>query len=647
MSQDDYVDFLATMMVVDHDVARRVLEKHNGDMDKASNALLSGDRGEDYSNTLPLSEIAATSQPQTTTTPSIEVDTDDDRELTRAIQMSMETSQPEPEPTFGPSERPPDPNWQMVPVSSRQPPAADGVSSEDQSLEAAIQASYQEMAVDDDDLSSHNPMRQEKTPVALRTPQSNIAYAAVVRAIFERTARVEVVSGHSCVVFRSTSATSTRKLDYHIRKWAIFIILVLAFLISLEGDPLSRLVELFTCMDLGKFAYFEDRIAIPLLGPQPIQGPTNPLYNLTTELLHTLSSMLDARLSDTSSGTPPQRKLMSFSYANFRVQNGHILNMGEIGESPHVFADFRKDTPSTLVSLLSETLVRPIAENAAQYTAITRLSDVLFFTINRSGNDASSMPDLFYPKFLYLDQFMESSLLRAHDLYIDQRNKLKEAGILEEKNHSLTHFKDKDTLADLRASINYFENVANDNGNSERHAGLQQTAEILKNILESIEANVEENNQKAQVMRSDASRAFDCPEFQNYRYDLRAVCIHTGLPGRKQIYSYVLDDDGVWWKTVDVVVTQVSEETVFTDTTGKHLGAGPFLLVYNASMSPEEANQPIQWPQGFVEQIQNDNRQLCANMESRLPSMLTTSNNESRGTQSVYHTPRSDSPALA
>ena len=40
-------------------------------------------------------------------------------------------------------------------------------------------------------------------------------------------------------------------------------------------------------------------------------------------------------------------------------------------------------------------------------------------------------------------------------------------------------------------------------------------------------------------------------------YDLRAVLVHTGLPGRKQIYSYVQDNQGVWWKILDHVVTEV------------------------------------------------------------------------------------------
>lgn len=41
------------------------------------------------------------------------------------------------------------------------------------------------------------------------------------------------------------------------------------------------------------------------------------------------------------------------------------------------------------------------------------------------------------------------------------------------------------------------------------------------------------------------------------QYDLRGVLMHTGLPGRKQIYSYVQDTYGVWWKTLDYTVIEV------------------------------------------------------------------------------------------
>lgn len=40
------------------------------------------------------------------------------------------------------------------------------------------------------------------------------------------------------------------------------------------------------------------------------------------------------------------------------------------------------------------------------------------------------------------------------------------------------------------------------------------------------------------------------------QYDLRVVLVHDGFHGRSHLYSYV-KHKGVWWKTVDYVVTEV------------------------------------------------------------------------------------------
>ena len=95
------------------------------------------------------------------------------------------------------------------------------------------------------------------------------------------------------------------------------------------------------------------------------------------------------------------------------------------------------------------------------------------------------------------------------------------------------------------------------------------------------------------------------------------VFIHDGIFGRRHLYSYV-EDKGKWWKTFGNTVTevttysafsitylmyasccQVSEDTVFTDPTGLHLGAGPYLLIYSKAMSAEHTSEleRLPWPE--------------------------------------------------
>jgi hypothetical protein len=75
-------------------------------------------------------------------------------------------------------------------------------------------------------------------------------------------------------------------------------------------------------------------------------------------------------------------------------------------------------------------------------------------------------------------------------------------------------------------------------------------------------------------LQNSVSGLFDCPELQKlevrrqlspifatslmvFKYELRAVLMYTGLPGRKNMYSYVQDPNGTWWKTLDSTITEV------------------------------------------------------------------------------------------
>jgi hypothetical protein len=124
------VELLSAMMGGDvaADQALRVLRKHQGNVQKAAEAMLGGDRGEDLGSawTLQASQETAYTEPKSTAvaphvplgSSSTVIDlTNDDDDISRALQMSLETSQGET--TFGPSDRAPDPAWQMVPSNVR------------------------------------------------------------------------------------------------------------------------------------------------------------------------------------------------------------------------------------------------------------------------------------------------------------------------------------------------------------------------------------------------------------------------------------------------------------------------------------------------------------------------------------------------
>jgi len=117
------IEMLITVMdgAVDHEMARRVLRKFDGDVDKAASAMIEGDRGEETQSSLWMSHSQMEiSQPRPVPPPrpnspiNIDLTGDDNDELSRAMQASLGTVSQE-GPQFGPSERPADPNWAMVP----------------------------------------------------------------------------------------------------------------------------------------------------------------------------------------------------------------------------------------------------------------------------------------------------------------------------------------------------------------------------------------------------------------------------------------------------------------------------------------------------------------------------------------------------
>ena len=45
--------------------------------------------------------------------------------------------------------------------------------------------------------------------------------------------------------------------------------------------------------------------------------------------------------------------------------------------------------------------------------------------------------------------------------------------------------------------------------------------------------------------------------FYEHQYDLRAVLMSDGIPGRDHTYAYLRGYDGKWYKSLDAMVTEV------------------------------------------------------------------------------------------
>jgi len=232
--------------------------------------------------------------------------------------------------------------------------------------------------------------------------------------------------------------------------------------------------------------------------------------------------------------------------------------------------------------------------------SIEQSSDVIAFNLRRkpvwasTATGASKNSDevpFSFPGHLYLDRFMVECREVSEKMFQQQRMMNEEIHKLEAEKTTLTQHEGKDVLPSLRSTIYYLEEVSDSRKDPSLVEKNQATCDKLKKIIEKIESRVQDIDKEVTRLRESALTLFDTPELQRHRYDLRAVLYHDGFFGRTHVYTYVRDyRANTWWKICDHEVVEVTEETVLTDSTGLHLGGGPYFLIYSRNI--DEANYP-------------------------------------------------------
>lgn len=597
--ESDGVELLAGMMGGDFGLeeARRVLRKHKGNVQKAAEAILGGDRGEDVSTLWNTSQISEEPLPADNASPSgvsqatqassstvIDLTSDDD-DISRALQMSMETIPSEP--TFRPTDRAPHPEWQMVPSNA---PVESQATQDDRSLKDAIQASLDDLNADELEIFPvENTVREDNRPVALRPQVPGIVYAAlVIQALFSVPQ-----------VRQSVANLQLPDIDVSLPR-------------SSPDYAIWNLIELFVNMDLAQLSSIVDNEVLPSLRTNSWDGTTESLGNLTSEFLRHLGILIEVHLNAQHSDEDPDVCLFQFFHGKAEVRgNGWRYDKSANNRGSVVAVDVGDPTlPNDLVSRLAAMLSQ-YEDRGSTHDIIFEPSQVLTFHLKApQDSSARSLDPFVYPRFLYLDRFLAKNFEIANQKRRLNREMQEEINTLTKQKEYITHYNNKDTIADLRASLHYYEHIADSKEDEARQDVITRMTKKLKDILSMMLKKLQEIDQKIGTLQAELAGLFDCPELQHYRYDLRAVLMHTGLPGRKQIYSYVRDQHDVWWKTVDYTVNEVPEETVLSDPTGLHLGAGPYLLVYSRHLSEEEMNVPLVWPKVFTDAVQENNKIL-------------------------------------
>ncbi|KAH9847035.1 hypothetical protein C2E23DRAFT_850401 [Lenzites betulinus] len=621
--------------------ALRLLRKHK-DLDKAASALLEGDNGDNDSG--PFADLPAlqpldsptpvgprTPPPSRPEKPVIDLTKDDgDEELERALKASLED---QPTTTFGPSERPPDPNWAMV-SSNTEVNAPGGMSQDEQAMSRAIEASLAYNIGEDtfEELPLEERVRKGYTPIALRPTSPGVVYAALIlHGLFFVPQVRNALANWLPLPAPDTDGSPAAEIVPPTAGAAY---------------PVWATMEIFANVDLARMSELNVDAAMNAYITKPWSTPADRPGDVSFGFYDGLAYAVENVLRYNNLHNPQRKphRLFYLMYGNHDAEPDDPSTDSLC--CVKVNAGKSLETNDLVSSLAADLAPDPVKHPNARRQVIFEPSDVIAFQLARDAappsydttiGRKSERATFKYPMSVYLDQFMKESFELADEKRTAQRTLLQEVKELEAKKKTLLHFNDKDTLANLQSCLYYYENVAESNDDPKRAEDIRENKEKIARIIDRITEEAKTIDSTVERLKTEAEGMLDCPELQKHRYDLRVVIVHDGLFGRTHLYSYV-KYKGKWWKTVDHVVTEVSEDTVLNDPTGLHLGAGPYFLLYSRALSEEEEEARTPWPDAIKDSVKHNNKMFFQQLPPEAAAQATDPNSPPSSPY-IYATP--------
>lgn len=569
---DEKVDMLVSMMGdADRDFARKVLQYFDGDIDKAADALLGG-----QAHTLDLSAPPGN------------------------LEGYTDYSQPAPPPSPNKvvvdltkdDTVPPKQEWALVrsnvPVNQTAGSNMDVDVSQDEQLNKAIAESLAMSATVDEVEEAIPPedwVRKDNRPVILRTTDPKFAHIGQLWQAFYHVPQVR----YRISRYRGpTPPEGATEVDPPTS--------------GIEGQVWS-VNELFGYMELSILAIHTGESSINQFPYRPWEGisPRDDIEKAFTDFADRVEFCLDGSLatrhpdrprlfhSQVKNLKPESNEYKDFSLFSVRYNDEDGLNDLVGCLSNQIFPKFPKRGslnagPAAILELAITTTADVVAFAPVRDESLPSYQDTVTGRPQRRKFS--------FPEFFYLDQFLMTNHERARGIIQNANVAEEEIQRLIKKKSEFTKLDEKDVMKSIRSSLYYYESVANSSTDVERKAEIGDSAAKLKTIITHIEGELEAITTTIERLKKDTSNLFSAKEFQQKKYDLRAVLMHDGLKGRKHVYSYINHDDA-WWKIVDYTATKVTLETVLNDKDGMHLGAGPILLVYSRSLpEPLVSNWP-------------------------------------------------------
>jgi len=518
---------------------------------------------------------------------------DEDLQTAKAVEASMQSGNV----VFGPSTRI-DTIGEYAMVPSNAPPA---LSQEDQALNQALEASLSSSFIGvsqdiyEDPLDLVARVRKDGWPVAFRT--TNGAFCCVP-AVMQCVMSIPNV--HQRLLRYDVNSPGEEYAHAYARDWQRL------------GCAYTHSARAYIVVD-----EMIDSSFMPISNQRSLISLVRDYYAKTTEILEAIPRDISIETDDL-----PLAVFKGASPEEHGAENQEVA----------LQVDLKRSAGTDLVSILARTFT-------TSKVCVTQLSQCCVFALVREG-----MAPMKFPVRLYMDRFMRENMEEANKLWNYQEQLYLEIQKLVTDKDKLTNWRNHDTLQSLRASMHYFENLANDNGDPRRREAHILTKEKLETIIRKIEANVQFLDARTKELTDEAEGLFDRPDLQRYPYDLQAVLMHDGLLGRSHVYTYTKDTAGRWWKIVDHHVSEVTEDVVLNDQSGLHLAAGALLLFYCQADPVDSTRQSPELPQypRFVKDIvEQDNVLFLSELPPEIASLSqyapTPATNEMQDMEGVDH----------
>ncbi|KAF8311532.1 uncharacterized protein EI90DRAFT_3033041 [Cantharellus anzutake] len=241
---------------------------------------------------------------------------------------------------------------------------------------------------------------------------------------------------------------------------------------------------------------------------------------------------------------------------------------------------------------------------------------------NVNSSTAPKIPFSF-PTLLQLDRYLEENSAKTM-ASVNQMKELKMAGEdLREQLRTLETRNGKETLPPLRNTLRYIQEVASAD-TPERKEAHQVAARKLSTLIAKIERHINSTKSKIGVNSAEyeALAISFASEPARHPYKLRAVLMHDGLYGPKNMYAYLFTN-GNWYKSVWDEVTMVTEDTVIGDKAGLYLNSGPYMLIYSrddpvpAPFPDSEGPVAPYWSDHHLRTVKDDNAALRSRLYGR------------------------------